>query len=244
MSTSWSCPLWKVTRKLLPIFPKLGHVIWGHEPGLPTLPGKAIKLSFSASPRTLSLRFDSAPVDREAELNTTNQGPDASVVVVQWLSLCLTLCDPMDCSTVAFPVLHYLPEFAQTHGHWVNDAIQPSHPPSSRSPPVLSLSHCEDLVQWVSSLHQVAKLLEFQLQYQPSNEYSLLISFRIHCFDPLAAEGTLKSLLKHHTSKASVFLCSAFSVVQLSHPHMTTGKTIALNRQTFFGFLICCLGWL
>ena len=75
--------------------------------------------------------------------------------------------------------------------------------------------------------------MEFQLQYQPSNEYSLLISFRIDCFDPLAAEGTLKSLLKHHTSKASVFLCSAFSVVQLSHPYMTTGKTIALTRQTF-----------
>ena len=91
------------------------------------------------------------------------------------------------------------------------------------------------------ALHQVAKLLEFQIQHQPSNGYSLLISFMIDCFDPLAAQGSLKSLLKHQSSKASVVLCSAFSMVQLSHPYMTTGKTIALTRWTFLGKVMSLL---
>ena len=80
--------------------------------------------------------------------------------------LWLTLCDPMDCSTPGFPVLHHLPEFAQTHVHWVGDAIQLSLPLSSPSPPAFSLSHHQDLFQWVGSLHQVAKVLELQLQHQ------------------------------------------------------------------------------
>ena len=80
--------------------------------------------------------------------------------------LYLTLCDPMDCSTPGFPVLYHLPEFAQTHVHWVSDAVQPSHPLSSPSPPAFNLSQQQGLFQWVSSLHQVAKVLEFQLQYQ------------------------------------------------------------------------------
>ena len=79
--------------------------------------------------------------------------------------LCSTLCKPTDCSMPDFPVLHYLPEFAQTHVHWVNDAIQPSHPLSSPSPPAFNLSQHQGLFQWVSSLHQVAKVLEFQLQH-------------------------------------------------------------------------------
>ena len=78
---------------------------------------------------------------------------------------CLTLCDPMDCSTPGFPVLHYLPEFAQNHVHWVSDAIQPTHPLSPPSPPALSLSQ-RHLFQLVGCLHQVAKVLELQLQYQ------------------------------------------------------------------------------
>ena len=83
----------------------------------------------------------------------------------------------------------------------------------------------------------------------PSSEYSGLISFSIDWLDLLAVQGTLKSLLQHHSSKASILRCSAFFIVQLSHPHMTTGKTIALTRQTFVGkvtsllFLICCQGW-
>ena len=102
---------------------------------------------------------------------------------------CPTLCDPMDCSTPGFPVLHHLPEFAQTHLHWVGDAIQPSHPLSSPSPPALNLSQHQDLFQWVGSLHPSTKVLELQLQH----EYSGLISFRIHLFDLLAVQGTLKS---------------------------------------------------
>ena len=80
--------------------------------------------------------------------------------------LCLTLCDPMDCITPGFPALHHLLELAQTHVHWVDDAIQPSHPLSSPSPPAFNLSQHQGLFQWVSYLHQVAKLWELQLQHQ------------------------------------------------------------------------------
>ena len=79
---------------------------------------------------------------------------------------CLTLCDPMDCSTLRFPIHHQLPEFTQTHVHCVGDAIQPSHPLSSPSPPAFNLFQHQGLFQWVSSSHQVAKVLEFQLQHQ------------------------------------------------------------------------------
>ena len=118
---------------------------------------------------------------------------------------CLTLCNPTD----GFPVLHYLPEFAQTHVHWVNDAIQPSHPLSSPSPSALNLSQHQGLFQWASSLHQVAKYWSFSFSISPSNEYSGLISFRINWFDLLTVQGTLKSLLQHHSSKASILHHSA-----------------------------------
>ena len=87
----------------------------------------------------------------------------------------------------------------------------------------------------------MAKVLEFQLQHQSSNEYSGLISFRIDWFDLLAVQGTLKSLLQHHTPKASIFQCSAFFIVQLSHPYMTTGKTVTLTRWTFVGKVMSLL---
>ena len=259
---------------------------------------------------------------------------------------CPTLCDPMDCSTPGLPVHHQLPEFTQTHTHWVADAIQPSHPLSSPSLPALNLSQHQGLFKWVSSLHQVAKVLEFQLQHQslqwtaaaaakslqlcptlcdpihgsppgspipgilqarilewvaisfsnawkwkvkvkslspvrllatpwtaayqapPSMGFSRqeywsgvplpsplamntqdLISFRMDWLDLLAVQGTLKSLLQHHNSKASILLCSAFFIVQLSYPYMTTGKTIALTRWIFvgkvmsllFNMMSCCL---
>ena len=141
----------------------------------------------------------------------------------------------MDCSMPRFPVLHHLPELAQTHVHWVNDAIQPSHPLSSPSPPAFNLSQHQSLFQWVSSLHQVAKVLEFQLQHQPFQWISGLISIRVDWLDLLAFQGNLKSLLQHHSSKASILRCSAFFLVQLSHLYMTTGKTIALTRWTFVG---------
>ena len=110
-----------------------------------------------------------------------------------------------------FPVHHQLQDLAQTHVHRVGDAIQPSHPLSSPSPPALHLSQHQDL-EGVSSSHQVAKVLEFQLQHQSFNEYSGLISFRIDWFDLLAVQGTLMSLLQHQSSKASI-LCWVMDVL-------------------------------
>ena len=143
----------------------------------------------------------------------------------------LTLCDPMDSSTPGFPVLDQLPKLAQTHVHLVCDAIQPSHPLSSPSPPALDLSQHQGLFKWVSSSHQVVKVWSFSFSISPFNEYSGLMSFRMDWFDLLAVQGTIKSLLQHHISKESILRCSAFFIVQLSHPYMTTGKTIALTRR-------------
>ena len=146
---------------------------------------------------------------------------------------CLTLCDPMDCTTPGLPVHYQLPEPTQTHVHWVGDAIQPSHPLSSPSPPAFNLSQHQGLFKWVSSLHQVAKVLEFQLQHQ-SFQWILRTDFLwMDWLDLFAVQGTLKSLLQHHSSKASILQHSAFFIVQLSHPYTTTGKTIALTRCTF-----------
>ena len=141
----------------------------------------------------------------------------------------------MDCSTPGLPVHHQLLEFTQTHVHWVGDIIQPSHPLSSPSPPVFNFAQHQGLFQWVSSSHQVDKFCSFSFSISPSKEYSGLISFRISWLDLLAVQGTLKSLLQHHSSKASILWHSAFFMVQLSHPYMTTGKTIALTRWTFVG---------
>ena len=117
--------------------------------------------------------------------------------------------------------------------HWVNDAIQPSHPLSAPSPPALNLSLHQGLFRWVRSSHEVAKVLEFSFSISPCNEHPGLISFRMNWLDPLAVQGALKSLLQHHSSKASILLHSAFFIVQFSHPYMTTGKTTALTLQTF-----------
>ena len=114
---------------------------------------------------------------------------------------CLTLCNPRDCDRPGLPVHHQLLELSQTHVHWVGDAIQPSHPLSSPSPPALNLSQHQGLLQWLSSSHQVAKILELQLYHQSFQKYSGLISFRIDRFDFLSAQGTLKSLLQHHSTK-------------------------------------------
>ena len=155
---------------------------------------------------------------------------------------CPTLCDPMNRSTPGLPVHHQLPEPTQTHVHWVSDAIQPSHPLSSPSPPAFNPSQHQSLFQWVSSSHQVAKVLELQLQHQSfQRRYSGLISFRMDWLDLLAIQGTLKSLLQHYSSKASGFRCSTFFMVQLSHPYMSTGKTIALTRRTLFGKVMSLL---
>ena len=149
------------------------------------------------------------------------------------VQLCLSLCSPKDCSTPGFPVHHQLPELAQTHVHWVGDAIQPPHPLSSPSPPAFSLpqhrvfSHESVLrIRW-------PKDWSFSFSISPYKEYSGLISFRMDWLDLLAIQGTLKSLLQHHSSKAPILWCSAFFIVQLSYQYMTTGKTIALTRWTF-----------
>ena len=147
---------------------------------------------------------------------------------------CPTLCKPVDCSTPGLPVHHQLPEFTQTHVHRVSDAIQPSHP-LSPSPPAFTLSQLQGLFKWVSSSHQVTKYRSFSFSICPSNEHPGLISFRMDWLDLLAVQGTLRCLLQHHSSKASILWCSAFLTVQLSHPYMTTGKTIALTRRTFVG---------
>ena len=125
---------------------------------------------------------------------------------------CPTLCDPMNNSMPGIPVHHQLPEFTQTHVHWVSDTNQPSHPLLSPSPPAPNPSQHQSLFQWVNSLHEVAQVLEFQLW---------LISFRMDWLDLLAVQGTLKSLLQHHRSKASILRHSAFFTVQL-HIHTWT----------------------
>ena len=108
------------------------------------------------------------------------------------------------CSMPGFPVHHQIQEIAQTHAHQVGDAIQPSHPLLSPSPPPFNLSQHQGIFQLVNSSHQVAKVLEFQLQHHPSNEYSGLISFMTVWMDLLAVQGTLKILLQFHNSKASI----------------------------------------
>ena len=123
---------------------------------------------------------------------------------------CPTLCSPMDCSTPGFPVLHPLPEFAQTHVHRVSDAIQPSRPLSSL---LLLLSIFPSIRVFSNELSlciRWPKDWSFSFSISPSNEYSELISFRIDWLDLLAVQGTLKSPLQHHSTKASVFRHSAF----------------------------------
>ena len=140
----------------------------------------------------------------------------------------------MDCSSLGLPVHHQLMEFTQTHVHWVGDALQPSHLLSSPSPPTFNLSQHQGLFQRVSSSYQVTKVLKFQLQHQSFQWIFRTDSSRMDWLDLLAVQGILKSLFQHHNSKASVLWCSAFFMVQLSHPYMTAGKTIVLTRQTLF----------
>ena len=141
---------------------------------------------------------------------------------------CPTLCDPMNHSTPGLPVHHQIPEFTQTHIHRVGDAIQPSHPLSSPSPPAANPTSIR-VFSSKSTLHMWwPKYWSFSFSIIPSKENSGLI-FRMDWLYFLAVQGTLKSLLQHHSSKASILQCSAFFTVQLSHPYMTTGKIIALT---------------
>ena len=139
------------------------------------------------------------------------------------VQLCPTLCDPMDCSMPGFPVYLQLPELAQTHINRVGDDIQPSHPLLSPSPAV-SLSSIRVFSNESALSIRWPKYWSFSFSISPSNQYSGLISFRMDWVDLFAVQGTLKSLLQHHSSKASILWHSAFFIVQLSHSYMTTGK--------------------
>ena len=139
----------------------------------------------------------------------------------------------MDCSAQDSPVPHCLPEFALFHVHWVGDAIEPSHPLS----PLFFLPSIFPSIRVFSNESALPirgpKCWSFSFNISPSNEYSGLIPFRMDWLDLLAVQGTLKSLLQHHSSKASILWRSVFLIVQLSHPYMITGETKALTRWTF-----------
>ena len=152
----------------------------------------------------------------------------------------------MNHSTPGLPVHHQLPEVTQTpQSQWRHPAISSSVIPFSSCPQSLPASEFSN----ESTLHmRWPKYWSFSFSISPSKEIPGLISFRMDWLDLLAVQRTLKSLLQHHSSKASILWCSAFFTVQLSHPYMTTGKTIALTRQTFVGKVmsllwICYLGW-
>ena len=155
--------------------------------------------------------------------------------------MCPTFCNPTDCSTPGFPVHHEIPKCAQTHIYRVSDAIQPSCPLSSPSPPAFNLSQHQGLFPRVSSSYQVAKVLKFQLQHQSFQGIFRTDSSRMDWLDLLAVQGTLKSLFQHRSSKASVLWFSAFFMVQLSHLYMTTGRTIALTIQTSVCKAFACI---
>ena len=152
-------------------------------------------------------------------------------VKVKVAQSCLTLFHPMDCSTPGFPVHHQLWELTQTHVHWVGYAIQPSHPLSSLLFPPSVFTSIR-VFSNESVLHiKWPKYWSFTFSISPSSEYSGLISFRMDWLDLFAFQGTLKSLLQHDSSKASILRCLAFFIVQLSHPYMTTGKSIADRKS-------------
>ena len=155
--------------------------------------------------------------------------------------LCPTLCDPIDCSMPGFPAHHQLPELTQTHVHRLGNTTQPSHPLSFPSSPAFNLSQHQGLSNESVLLIRWPKDWSFSFSISPSSEYSGLISFRMDWLDLLAVQRTLKGLLQHHSSKASILWHSPFFIVQLSCPYMTTGKTIALTRRTFVGKVMSLL---
>ena len=170
--------------------------------------------------------------------------PTNTLSSVQFSSVaqsCPTPCNPMNCSTPSFPVHHQLPEFLKFMS--IKLVMPSSHlilcrpllllPPISPSIRVFS-NESTLCIRW-------PKYWSFSFSISPSNEHSGLISLRMDWFYLLAVQGTLKSLLQHHSSKASILWCSAFFTVQLSHQYMTTGKTIALTRRTFVGKVMSLL---
>ena len=167
--------------------------------------------------------------------NNTHTYIFSSVQFSSVTQLCLTLCDPMNHSMPGLPVHHQLPEFIQTQS--IESVMPSSHLILCR--PLLLLPPIPPSIRVFSNESTLRmrwpKDWSFSFSISPSNEYSGLISFRMDWLDLLAVQGILKSLLQHHISKASVLRHSAFFIVQLSHQYMTTGKAIALTRQTFVG---------
>ena len=153
----------------------------------------------------------------------------------------LTLCYPMDSSLPSLPVHHQLLEFTQTHVHWVGDAIQPCHPLLLPSPLALNHSQHQSFSSELAFRIRWPEYWCFSFSISASNEYSGFISFRIDYFDLLAVQGTLKNFLQCHSSKASILQYSAFFIVQLLHPYMTAGKTIALTTWSFVGKVMSLL---
>ena len=145
-----------------------------------------------------------------------------------------TLCSLRDGSMPGLPVPHHIVEFAQVHVHWISDAIQLSDPLSPSSPSAFNLSQHQSLFQWVGCSHQLVKVLELHLQHHSFQwVFRVDLLFKVNWFDLLAVQGTLKSILQPHSSIASIFGLSALFLVQLSHPYMTTGKTMAFTIWTF-----------
>ena len=136
---------------------------------------------------------------------------------------CLTLCDTIDCNMPGFSVLNHLLDLAQTHVHRVDDAIQPCYPLPFPSPSASIFLSIRVFSNELALCIRWPKYWSFSFSISSSSEYSGLISFMIGWFDLLAAQGTFKSLLQHHSSKASILQCSVFFMVQLSHPYMATG---------------------
>ena len=147
----------------------------------------------------------------------------------------------MDRRMPGLPVHHQHPKFTQAYIHWVGDAIQPSHPLSSPSPPTLKLFQHRVFSNGLALYIRWPKYWSLSFNISPSNEHSGLISFRMYWLDLLAFQGILKSLLQHHISKASILWHSAFFILQLSQPYMTIGKTITLTRWTFDGNVMSLL---
>ena len=170
-----------------------------------------------------------------------NKNFTGSVQFSSVAQLCLTLCDPMNRSTLGLPVHHQLPEFTQTHIHGVGDAIQPSHPMSSPFPPSPIPPSSRVFSNESTLCMRWPKYWSFSFSIISSKEHPGLISFRMDWLDLLAVQGTLKSLLHYHSLKASILRHSVFFTVQLSHPYMTTGKTIALTRRIFVGKVMSLL---